>query len=150
MNKRVFCCGFFFGVVITWILSFYLYYSLNTPQTLKVYRDFQKNIFNSDDFDDSNEDFSKENNLINNKEVYGKVSYVKKKYDKEKSKRKLSRKLIEELTPVTSRQFSEFGIIKNVEDQIIRDDGYKTHAFNVLVSNQIGISRQIPDTRNKM
>jgi polypeptide N-acetylgalactosaminyltransferase len=150
MNKRVFCCGFFFGVIITWILSFYLYYSLNTPQTLKVYRDFQKNIFNSDDFDDSNEDFLKANNLINNKEVEGKVSYVKKKYDKEKSKRKLSRKLIEELTPVTSRQFSEFGIIKNVEDQIIRDDGYKTHAFNVLVSNQIGITRQIPDTRNKM
>jgi len=150
MNKRVFCCGFFFGVVITWILSFYLYYSLNTPQTLKVYRDFQKNIFNSDDFDDSNEDFSKENNLINNKEVEGKLSYVQKKYDKGKSKRKLSRKLIEELTPDTSRQFSEFGIIKNVEDQIIRDDGYKTHAFNVLVSNQIGITRQIPDTRNKM
>jgi len=132
MNKRVFCCGFFFfGVVITCILSFYLDYSLNTPQTLKVYQDFQKNIFNSDDFDDSNEDFSKENSLINSKEVDGKVLYIKKK-----------------LTPVTSRQFSEFGIIKNVEDQIIRDDGCKTHPFNA--SNLIGISRQIPDTRNKM
>ncbi|CAG9810953.1 unnamed protein product [Chironomus riparius] len=148
MNKRVFCCGFFFGVLITWILSFYLYYSLNSPQTVKVYKDFQENIFNTDDddFDDSNEDFLKHNS----KDVDSKASNVKKKYEKLKSKRKLSQKLINDLTPITIRQFSEFGIIKNVEDQIVRDDGYKTHAFNVLVSNQIGITRQVPDTRNKI
>lgn len=49
-------------------------------------------------------------------------------YAKKKNKRKLSNKLIEELTPVTIKPIKEFGIIRNVEDQIVRDEGYRTHA----------------------
>lgn len=44
----------------------------------------------------------------------------------------------------------EFGIIRNPADQFIRDEGYKRHAFNVLVSNKLGLSRYIPDTRHKL
>lgn len=42
----------------------------------------------------------------------------------------------------------QFGIIRTIEDKHIRDFGYKQHAFNALVSNNIGLLRNIPDTRN--
>jgi polypeptide N-acetylgalactosaminyltransferase len=41
-------------------------------------------------------------------------------------------------------------MVQNSEEQYIRDDGYKKHAFNVLVSNKLGLFREIPDTRNKL
>lgn len=44
----------------------------------------------------------------------------------------------------------ELGLVRNIEDQKKRDDGYKKYAFNTLVSDNIGISRTIPDTRNKL
>lgn len=44
----------------------------------------------------------------------------------------------------------EYGMVKNLEEQYLRDIGYKTHAFNVLVSNNIGLIRNIPDTRNNL
>ncbi|CRK97631.1 CLUMA_CG011017, isoform A [Clunio marinus] len=148
MNKKSFFCGVLVGVLVTWTLSFYLYYSLTESSSTKI---FAKNIFNDDN---SSEDESDENsNFIEDKEnenIDGKLSHIKSKLLKEKGKRKLSRKLIEEMQPVTVKQIEEFGVIRNVEDQFIRDSGYKTHAFNVLVSNQIGTFREIPDTRHKI
>lgn len=44
----------------------------------------------------------------------------------------------------------EFGMVRNAEEQYLRDIGYKRHAFNILVSNKIGLIRDIPDTRNKL
>lgn len=44
----------------------------------------------------------------------------------------------------------EFGMVKNAEEQMLRDIGYKRHAFNILVSSKIGLTRDIPDTRNKL
>lgn len=44
----------------------------------------------------------------------------------------------------------EFGMVKNAEEQYLRDIGYKRHAFNVLVSSKIGLIRDVPDTRNKL
>lgn len=41
-------------------------------------------------------------------------------------------------------------MVKNVEEQYLRDIGYKRHAFNILVSSKIGLTRAIPDTRNKL
>lgn len=151
MNKKSFLFGVFVGVLVTWALSFYLYYSLNQSQTLKLTK-LHKNIFNSEDSGESDEDRKKSNLIEENdgKKEEGKLSYFKMKLKKEKEKRKISRKLIEELQPVTVNQIEEFGIIKSVDDQFIRDEGYKTHAFNVLVSNHIGSFRDIPDTRHKM
>lgn len=40
--------------------------------------------------------------------------------------------------------------MRNAQDQYIRDGGYKQHAFNVLVSGNIGLSRAIPDTRHQL
>lgn len=41
-------------------------------------------------------------------------------------------------------------MVKNVEEQEVRDEGYKQHAFNVLISNKLSYHRNIPDTRNKL
>jgi polypeptide N-acetylgalactosaminyltransferase len=154
MNKSSFVLGVFVGALFTWIVTIYLYYSLNSSE-LNAGNSVERNIFNimSDESesegDDSNE---KQSNHLNQKDDKdsGKSSYIKNRFRKEKYKRKLSRKLIEELRPITIKQDSNFGLIKNVEDQFIRDNGYKTHAFNVLVSQQIGNYREIPDTRHKV
>lgn len=45
---------------------------------------------------------------------------------------------------------SELGLVKTEEEQKIRDEGYKRHAFNVLISNKLSYHRSIPDTRNKL
>ena len=42
------------------------------------------------------------------------------------------------------------GIIRNKQDQAVRDEGYNKHAFNLLISNRLGLHRKIPDTRNKL
>lgn len=41
-------------------------------------------------------------------------------------------------------------MIRSYQDKTNRDLGYKTYAFNTLVSDNIGASRELPDTRNKM
>jgi polypeptide N-acetylgalactosaminyltransferase len=42
------------------------------------------------------------------------------------------------------------GLVRNSEDQKIREDGYSKHAFNVLVSSRLDYHREIPDSRHKM
>jgi polypeptide N-acetylgalactosaminyltransferase len=41
-------------------------------------------------------------------------------------------------------------MVHSPEEQRLRDQGYKNHAFNVLVSHKLGYHRQIPDTRNPL
>lgn len=70
--------------------------------------------------------------------------------EKELSFRKISHKLLDELQPMMPNGTDEFGMVRNSEEQFIRDVGYRKHAFNVLVSNKIGPFRDIPDTRHKL
>ncbi|XP_070564934.1 polypeptide N-acetylgalactosaminyltransferase 11-like [Ptychodera flava] len=42
----------------------------------------------------------------------------------------------------------ELGLVRSPEDQVIRDEGYRQHAFNQLISDRIGYHRDVPDTRN--
>ena len=159
MNKKtltIFFLGVIFGVVVSWAVSFYLYFALNSfsdnTNTSKLLK-LPENIFNLDSENDDSDPDENLSNLIdgsNSKLVSGKSSYIKVRVKKEQEKRKHSQKLIDELTPVTVSQDAEYGLIRNLEDQFIRDNGYKTHAFNVLVSNQIGLKREIFDTRHKM
>lgn len=154
MNKKSFLLGVLVGVLVTWALSFYLYYSLNKNEPSRLTK-LPKNIFASDENNNSDE-LKISNGLFDNSVIGrpeknfddGKESHSKSKLKKEKWK--ISQKLIDELRPVTSKQFEEFGIIKSVEDQLTRDQGYKLHAFNILVSNHIGSFREIPDTRHKV
>nr|XP_016925049.1 polypeptide N-acetylgalactosaminyltransferase 35A [Drosophila suzukii] len=52
--------------------------------------------------------------------------------------------------PSDPEQLELLGVVRNKQDKYIRDIGYKHHAFNALVSNNIGLFRQIPDTRHKV
>lgn len=153
MNKKSFILGVFVGILVTWALSFYLYYSLNNNQTSELTK-LQKNIFNFDNSGEDSGDLKISNSIVSPEKeqlVDGKESYFKSKLKKEKEKRKISQKLMDQLQPVTAvKQFEEFGIIRSIEDQATRDSGYKTHAFNVLVSNNLGSFRHIPDTRHKV
>lgn len=45
---------------------------------------------------------------------------------------------------------STLGLIRNKEDQRIRENGYEKHAFNELVSNRLGFYREIQDTRHEL
>lgn len=42
------------------------------------------------------------------------------------------------------------GMVNNMADLQIKDDGYKMYAYNVLISNRLSYNRTIPDTRNKL
>jgi len=42
------------------------------------------------------------------------------------------------------------GVVKTLEDKKNRERGYKKHAFNTLISERIGLTRTIPDTRHKL
>lgn len=44
----------------------------------------------------------------------------------------------------------ELGMVRTVEDQALKDEGYKLHAYNILVSNRLGFNRSIPDTRHEL
>ena len=39
------------------------------------------------------------------------------------------------------------GMIMNSDDEKKRDEGMKRHAFNELISQRLGLSRTVPDTR---
>ena len=44
----------------------------------------------------------------------------------------------------------ELGMVRNFDDQRKRDEGYKNYSFNILVSDNIGLHRELPDTRHKL
>ena len=43
----------------------------------------------------------------------------------------------------------QLGAAKNEKEQKLKEDGYNTYAFNTLVSQRLGLSRTLPDTRHK-
>lgn len=59
--------------------------------------------------------------------------------------------LIRQLQPKTLKpEIEGLGMVKTVEDQALRREGYKVHAFNVLVSRELRYHRDIPDTRHHL
>jgi len=59
--------------------------------------------------------------------------------------------LIRQLQPKTLKpEIEGLGMVKTVEDQALRKEGYKVHAFNVLVSRELSYHREIPDTRHHL
>lgn len=71
---------------------------------------------------------------------------------------KNSEDLIRKLQPVKKhvsleekeQGLSMLGMVRSAEDQHVRDEGYRIHAFNTLISNRLPLNRTIPDTRNNL
>lgn len=52
--------------------------------------------------------------------------------------------------PIHQLDAKSLGMIYNESDRLKKEEGYKTHAFNVLISERIGLRRPLPDTRNEL
>lgn len=55
------------------------------------------------------------------------------------------------LNPINNfPELLELGMVRTIEDQALKDEGYKLHAYNILVSNRLEFNRSIPDTRHQL
>lgn len=62
---------------------------------------------------------------------------------------------IEKISPPVQRSpptqySSRLGMIYNETDRVQKEQGFREHAFNTLVSNRIGLYRLLPDTRHPL
>lgn len=55
-----------------------------------------------------------------------------------------------ELKILNSTDLVHLGMIHSPQDQKIKDEGYKKHAFNLLISDRIGYRRMVPYTAHLM
>nr|XP_050862768.1 polypeptide N-acetylgalactosaminyltransferase 35A-like isoform X3 [Vespula vulgaris] len=128
--------AFITGVVIaslTWILSLYLYSTLS-------HNEGNKHIYSS----------LPASNFLQ-------VLTKTKTFDKGINNYENSNKLLHHLQAVSLKPsitldngLDTLGMVRNLEDQQKRDEGYKNYSFNILVSDNIGLYRDIPDTRNEL
>lgn len=51
---------------------------------------------------------------------------------------------------LNSTDLVHLGMINSPNDQRIKDEGYKRHAFNMLISDRLGFRRRIPYTAHSM
>lgn len=128
---------FFLGILftsITWAIVLYFYVSLNPINsaslkhsipfvTVKLQNSSPKTDVISNYLDEFRKDENQHKNLG----------------DLSKSKGKTVNELEANL-----------GLVRNNDDQKIREDGYSHHAFNVLVSSRLDYHRKIPDSRHKL
>lgn len=123
---------------VTWSISLYLYWVLNYengpigsgPSTARYFNDV---IIPYEEGMDPNK--GKERYL--HKNVHG-----VRKFDIARQK----------LNPVLTRNddLEDPGRVKNLADLKFRDEGYKNHGFNALVSRNLDYHRPVPDTRHKL
>ncbi|XP_012251847.2 polypeptide N-acetylgalactosaminyltransferase 35A isoform X2 [Athalia rosae] len=160
--------SFLSGIVIasvTWAFSLYLYSRLsqntNTANPTTYVSDFSRPLKES--VFDQRSNIKHDSSIVRNFEdiFYKGESNGKDAYNF-KSKKKYqgfenSNKLLQQLQPVpvkpavtVGQGLDELGMVKNFEEQQKRDEGYKNYAFNVLVSDQLSVHREIPDTRHKL
>lgn len=155
MNNKSFLFGIFVAS-FTWGIAIYLYYLISSSEDLKEFKNGHAYNTNQNPQQDPAENEVNNNFIESDRKLisWDSKQYFHEKmarYKKEKQKKKISQKLMDELKPVVvTENWDEFGAIRNMEDQNMRDKGYKTHAFNVLVSNKLGLIREIPDTRHKL
>ncbi|KAB0798532.1 hypothetical protein PPYR_09525 [Photinus pyralis] len=138
--------SFFYGIgfaSITWAVSLYLYWQLT--QTLSIRPSPTSSSIQAVS-QSSRIDAARENDEMHEAPYIKGGTYVN------------SPQLVKKLQPLrksklqskNAQVLDELGMVKTVEDQRVRDEGFKLHAFNVLISNKLSLHRELPDTRNKL
>ncbi|XP_031848535.1 polypeptide N-acetylgalactosaminyltransferase 35A [Nomia melanderi] len=162
MSTRYF--SFLSGVIIaslTWAFSLYLYSRLS-QNTDVIYPTIlvsdSSKLLNESTFDHkayNDRELRLRDNLIFHDEK--EVLAYKNSYGLKKSNYKNNDALLQQLQPIPVKPavtlgqgLDELGIVRNYDDQRKRSEGYKNYAFNVLVSDNLGIHRVLLDTRHKL
>ncbi|XP_058790277.1 polypeptide N-acetylgalactosaminyltransferase 35A-like isoform X2 [Phymastichus coffea] len=164
--------SFFYGILIasvTWALSLYMYSRLSQndnfanptmlisdmPNSLKesTFDQRSRKWLDNSHYNSSLIWLKKSINKANKDAVLGKDQYdfkFKKEYIN-------SEKLLHQLKPVPVKPsvtigqgLDELGMIRNIKEQRKREEGYKNFAFNILVSDKLGLYRDVPDTRHTL
>ncbi|KAJ8313677.1 hypothetical protein KUTeg_008238 [Tegillarca granosa] len=138
-KRSVKCFVYFIGVPVTfWFVIHILYWNFelssnarNNPGRIRIkarkIRGMKEDPGNSD-YNTQTEEKLNHNNLV---KIVDKTNVaLVKKYD--------------------INILNELGIIKTPNDQKLRDEGTRQHAFNQLISDRIGFHRSLPDSRNKL
>ncbi|KAJ3654522.1 hypothetical protein Zmor_013705 [Zophobas morio] len=138
--------SFLYGICVasvTWIISLYLYIRLihSEPQTALLPLPSSKSVYST-------------YNSIEQNDKPSKYYRIKKKNVSKVNSDKLIKSLQPEFkenrgTGITG-ELNELGLVKTLEDQRKKEDGYKRHAYNVLISDQLSYHRKVPDTRNTL
>ncbi|KAK7789740.1 hypothetical protein R5R35_010989 [Gryllus longicercus] len=156
--------SFWFGIIFasaTWTISLYLYTKLSKESYSSKWSTSQPfvavNIPNKDHSALLKHETFLDTNKVDGDDILpfegkGKSAYYnKRKYFKN------SDGLIKHLQPVAPKSsktlpdgLNDLGLVRNLEDQNIRDEGYSKHAFNVLVSQKLSLHRTVPDTRHPL
>ncbi|XP_034195831.2 polypeptide N-acetylgalactosaminyltransferase 35A [Osmia lignaria lignaria] len=154
--------SFISGMVIaslTWAFSLYLYSRLSqNTDAVNPTMLISENTKLLDEFtyDRKKYNAKSQNNLMVHRD---KESWMDKGvYNLKGNNFKNSDKLLQQLQPVPIKSavtlagqgLDELGMIRNFDDQRKREEGYKNYSFNILVSDNIGLHRELPDTRHKL
>lgn len=132
--------SFLYGIgfaSITWIISLTLYIRLtkNEENTAVSLPKYSKRTYSFNDLD----------NTINKESIKRKYSqYV----NSQQLLKKLKQKGFESNN--LNKELNELGLVRTLEDQRKKEEGYKRHAYNVLISDNLDYHRKIPDTRNAL
>ncbi|EFA04575.1 polypeptide N-acetylgalactosaminyltransferase 35A [Tribolium castaneum] len=136
--------SFLYGICfasITWIISLYLYINLTNNEPTTTHIPFK---------------FAKTGHPLNSFDRDYKVSKSYRLRRKFFNQGTNSKQLINKLQPVYPKlstdknELSQLGLVKNIDDQRKKDEGYKKHAYNVLISERLSYHRDVPDTRNEL
>ncbi|XP_072029532.1 polypeptide N-acetylgalactosaminyltransferase 11-like [Amphiura filiformis] len=87
----------------------------------------------------------KERKKLSQEHFFGKINEKK-----HKKQSKLATAAVVEQILKDDDDFAQLGIVRNEKDRMTRDNGYRQHAFNELVSNRIGLHRNATDTRHTL
>ncbi len=144
-NMRASYKAFLLGILftsVTWGVVLYFYFSLSPITNSPVYSfPSSKPLTQTGKPSTSLDPAVQSNRLDESEELnydYGKAN----RFSKNKTTKKSDSKL--------NSLETNLGLVRNKEDQKIREKGYSQHAFNVLVSSRLDYHRELPDSRHKM
>ncbi|XP_050309603.1 polypeptide N-acetylgalactosaminyltransferase 35A-like [Anthonomus grandis grandis] len=144
--------SFLYGIgfaSITWIVSLYLYAQLSrsteqgSQEVTGYFSDLSVNVADSGQFKRTKKQYDKIFNRKHDNKSGNSIELL----DKLKP---VWRDRLQKTSDVFEQELFELGLVQDKEEQAVKDEGYKTHAYNVLISKKLSLHRDIPDTRNAL